>query len=174
MIIDPSPSDLARFPEDQMTRGVMTRRVFAWIIDAILIGMIGTALFSFCIFFGLITFGLGWPLFGFLPLVPLLYHWLTLSSPMSASPGQALLGLVVRRNDDFGPPTPLQAFAFTVLLYLTFALGWLWVLVAFITTRHRTFHDMLSGLVVLRAPMLIRSPGDWNMGAPPYQGPARP
>lgn len=174
MIIDPSAADLAYFREDQLTRGVMTRRVFAWIIDALLIGMIGTAVFAFCVFFGLITFGLGWPLFGIIPLVPLLYHWLTLASSMSASPGQMLLGLTVRHNDDLGPPSAMQALVFTVMLYVTFALGWVWMLVALITTRHRTFHDMLAGVVVVRARMLTRPSGDWNMGAPPYQGSARP
>jgi uncharacterized RDD family membrane protein YckC len=150
-----------------LTHGVMWRRFVAWIIDGILIGLLLTAAWSVCLAIGIVTLGFGFPIFGVLPAIPLLYHWLTLSSPMSASPGQAVMGLTVRNDEDLLPPTPFEALAFTVLLYLTLALGAIWVLVALFTIRHRTFHDMLSGLVVVRARALTRSPGFGNMGAYP-------
>ena len=34
--------------------------------------------------------------------------------------------------------------------YVTLALGAVWLVVALLTTRHRTLHDLLSGLVVVR------------------------
>ena len=157
------PATIADLQEDMMTTGVMWRRVVAWLIDGALIGMIAATLWSLCVVIGVVTFGLGIGVFGALPLVPLLYHWLTMASPMSASPGQAIMGLVVRHNDDLGPISPLQALAFTVLLYLTIALGALWVLVALVTRHHRTFHDMLSGVVVVRARALSRATAFWNM-----------
>ena len=157
------PATIADLQEDMMTTGVMWRRVVAWLIDGALIGMIAAALWSLCVVIGVVTFGLGIGVFGALPLVPLLYHWLTMASPMSASPGQAIMGLVVRHNDDLGPISPLQALAFTVLLYLTIALGALWVLVVLVTRHHRTFHDMLSGVVVVRARALSRATAFWNM-----------
>ena len=141
----------AMLPEDALTGGVMLRRLFAWIVDVFLIGLLCGAAFSFFVAVGVLTFGLSAGLFGTLPFIPLLYHWITLASPMSGSPGQALFGLEVRRNDDLGRPTVLQALVFTVLLYVTLAAGALWVLVAIVTVRHRTFHDMLSGLVVIRS-----------------------
>jgi uncharacterized RDD family membrane protein YckC len=159
---------LAELAEEQLTRGVMWRRVAGWLVDGILIVTIMAALWSVLVFLGIVTFGLSLPLLGLLPPVPLLYHWLTLASPMSASPGQALFGLVVRRDDDLGPPTPLQALVFTVFLYLTLALGAIWLLVALLTVRHRTFHDMLSGLIVVRARALTRAARFGNMGVPPY------
>jgi uncharacterized RDD family membrane protein YckC len=159
---------LADLAEEQLTQGVMWRRVAAWLVDGILIAMILAALWGGLLLFGIATLGFGLPLLGLLPVVPLLYHWLCLASPMSASPGQVVFGLAVRRDDDLGPPTPLQALAFTVLLYLTLALGAIWVLVALVTVRHRTFHDMLSGLLVVRARALTRASWFGNMGAGPH------
>jgi uncharacterized RDD family membrane protein YckC len=155
--------------DDAFSEGVLLRRVFAWFVDAVLQAIILAVLWMFCLFFGVMTFGLGWPLFGLLPLVPLLYQWLFLAGPPSATPGQMLLGLVVRRNDDLGPPTPLQALAFTLLFFLTLALGVIWMAVALFTVRHRTFHEIISGLVVIRAraldPPLTTKPASWNMRA---------
>ena len=50
-----------------------------------------------------------------LPAVPFLYHFLSLLRPASATPGQALMGLTVRRDPDLGPPTGLQALIFTAV-----------------------------------------------------------
>jgi uncharacterized RDD family membrane protein YckC len=151
--------------DDAMTTGVMPRRVIAWVLDTALLTLICSGLWLFCAAFGVLTLGLGWPLFGLLPVVPVLYQWLFLASSMTATPGQAMMGLAVRRNDDLGRPTPLQALAFTLLYYLTLALGWVWMGVALLTERHRTFHDMLSGLVVIRARTLTPPAGIWNMGS---------
>ena len=164
MITDPDA--IAALNAAQITSGVMSRRVIAWLIDCLLIGMIGTAVFSFCVFIGLVTFGFGAGAFGILPIVPLLYHWLSMASPMSASPGQAMLGLTVRNDDDLAPVTPLQALIFTALLYVTLALGVWPMLIALFTTRHRTIHDMLSGCVVVRKEALTRAAAFWNMRDP--------
>ncbi len=148
--------------------GVLLRRVVAWLIDAILEAIAMAVLWVFCLFFGLLTLGLGWPLFGLLPLVPLLYQWLFLIGPMSATPGQWLLGLVVRRDEDLAPPSPMEALAFTVLFFLTLALGVIWMAVALFTVRHRTFHEIISGLVVIRSRELdlsLTPPArSWNIG----------
>lgn len=163
MITDPDA--IAALNAAQITSGVMSRRVLSWLIDCLLIGMIGTAVFSFCVFIGLVTFGFGAGAFGILPVVPLLYHWLSMASPLSASPGQAMLGLSVRNDDDLAPVAPLQALIFTVLLYVTLALGVWPMLIALFTTRHRTIHDMLSGCVVVRKEALTRAAAFWNMDA---------
>ena len=119
--------------------------------------------------FGLLTLGLGLPLLGVLPFVPFCYHLLFVAGPASATPGQQALGLVVRRNDDLGRPTPLQAFVYTLVFYLTLATTGLLLLVALFTVRHRTLHDLASGLVVVRARALTGGLGSWNMqGGSPY------
>jgi len=77
-----------------------------------------------------------------------------------------MLGLTVRRNDDLGPPTGVQALVSTLLYYLTLATWGLLLLVALFTLRKRTLHDLVSGLVVVRVramDALTPPPGPWNM-----------
>ena len=164
MIYRMSPLD-----EDLLIEGVLTRRVFAWLIDVLLIALICVALWFALVLFGLLTLGLGLPLLGILPFVPFCYHMLFLAGPPSATPGQSALGLIVRRHDDLGRPTPVQALVSTLLFYVTLATSGLLLLVALFTVHRRTLHDLLSGLVVVRSRALTRGLGSWNMqGGSPY------
>lgn len=152
-----------------LTEGVLSRRVFAWLIDALVIALVLIALWFALLLFGVLTLGLGLPLVGVLPFVPFCYHLFFVAGPASATPGQQALGLVVRRNDDLGRPTQLQAFVFTLVFYLTLATSGLLLLIALFTLRKRTLHDLLSGLVVVRARALTAGAGSWNMqGGSPY------
>jgi uncharacterized RDD family membrane protein YckC len=152
-----------------LTEGVLARRIFAWLIDVLLIGLILAALWLVLLLFGVLTLGLGFPLLGILPFVPFCYHLLFVAAPASATPGQQALGLAVRRNDDLGRPTPVQAFIYTLLFYVTLATSGLLLLFALFTIRHRTLHDLASGLVVVRARALTGGLGSWNMqGGSPY------
>jgi len=152
-----------------LTEGVLARRVFAWLLDVPLIGLIVVALWFVLLLFGVLTLGLGLPLLGVLPFVPFCYHLLFVAAPASATPGQQALGLAVRRNDDLGRPTPVQAFIYTLLFYLTLATTGLLLLFALFTIRHRTLHDLASGLVVVRTRALTGGLGSWNMqGGSPY------
>jgi uncharacterized RDD family membrane protein YckC len=153
-------------PGVTLTEGVMSRRVVAWFIDAVLIGLLMAALWVVLLLFGLLTLGLGFSAMTILPFVPFGYQVLSLLCSASATPGQQMLDLTVRRDDDLGPPTVLQAVIFTLVFYLTLALTGLLLLIALFTERHRTLHDMLSGLVVVRAralQMLTPPPPYGNM-----------
>lgn len=152
-----------------LTEGVLTRRIFAWFIDVLLLGLILVMLWFVLLLFGVLTLGIGLPLFGILPFVPFCYHMLFLAGPASATPGQSALGLIVRRNDDFGHPTLGQAAVSTLLFYATLATSGLLLLAALFTVRHRMLHDLVSGLVVVRTRALTRGVGSWNMqGGSPY------
>ncbi len=153
----PTPSD------ELLTEGVISRRVVAWFIDALLIGLLVAVLWFVLFLFGLLTLGLGFGALGILPLVPFAYSVLFLLSSASATPGQQMFGLTVRRDDDLGPPTLLQALVFTLIYDLTLAFTGLLLLVALFTVRHRTLHDLASGLVVVRARRL-----DMLTPPPPY------
>jgi uncharacterized RDD family membrane protein YckC len=160
---------MSSLDEDLLIEGVLTRRVFAWLIDVLLIALICVALWFALVLFGLLTLGLGLPLLGILPFVPFCYHMLFLAGPPSATPGQSALGLIVRRHDDLGRPTPVQALVSTLLFYVTLATSGLLLLVALFTVHRRTLHDLLSGLVVVRSRALTRGLGSWNMqGGSPY------
>jgi uncharacterized RDD family membrane protein YckC len=142
----------------EFTSGVMSRRCLAWLIDLVLIGLIFAVLFVFLLLFGLLTLGLGFGAMAALPAVPFLYHFLSLLRSASATPGQAMMGLTVRRDADLGPPTGLQALIFIVVYYLTMATSGLLLLIALFTTRHRALHDLASDLVVVRR----RALEDWS------------
>ena len=101
--------------------------------------------------FGLLTLGLGFPLLGVLPFVPFCYHVLFLAGPSSATPGQRDDGADGAAQRRSRPPDALQAVISTLVFYLTLATSGLLLLVALFTDRHRTLHDLVSGLVVVRA-----------------------
>jgi uncharacterized RDD family membrane protein YckC len=152
--------------DDFLVGGVLTRRCLAWVIDVILIALLVWVLWWIMVMFGLLTFGLGFGTMAILPFVPFCYHLLSLLSSVSATPGQQMFGLTVRRNFDLGPPTGLQALIATAIFYLTLATSGLLLVVALFTTRHRTLHDLVSGLVVVRVramQTLTQTGGGWNM-----------
>ncbi len=156
--------------EDALLAGVRLRRCLAWLVDLVLVAMLVGLLWTSLLLLGLATFGLGWWFLGLVPLVPFAYHCLFLTSELSATPGQALCGLMVRRNDDLGPPSLAQAVVSTLIYYLTLATSGLLLLVALVTRRKRTLHDLISGLVVVRGRIwrnwaLTAAPGSWNMRA---------
>jgi uncharacterized RDD family membrane protein YckC len=149
--------------DEFLTGGVMSRRCVAWVIDIVLIALLIWVLWWLLILLGLLTFGLGWGAIGLLPFVPFCYHFFSLLGMASATPGQRMLGLTVRRNDDFGPPTALQAVISVLGFYLTLATTGVLLVVALFTIRHRTLHDLVSGLVVVRVQALTTPGGGWNM-----------
>jgi uncharacterized RDD family membrane protein YckC len=159
--------DAALEAEDALTQGVLSRRILAFILDGVLVAAVCAVLWVVLLTFGVLTLGIGMPLLGLLPLVPLLYNWLFVASPLSATPGQRLMGLTVRRNRDLAPPTPLEALVWTVGFLVTFSLGIVWFAAALITLRHRTLHDLVSGLVVVRIRALTQPAPIWN---PPAGG----
>jgi len=165
-------------PDDHfLTGGVLIRRVIAWVIDLIVIGVIVFGLGIMIWMLGFATFGLAWSMLAVLPFVPALYHGLSLLGPTSATAGQQLCGLIVRRNDDLGPPTPLQAAIAVGVYYVTWALSGILLVIALFTARARTLHDMASGLVVVRSDAmaaLTEARRSWNMGVgsyPQHRGP---
>ncbi len=160
------------YANDMLSEGVLWRRVAGWCVDTVLVALLVAVLWWVLVAVGFLTFGLGFPLLGVLPFVPFCYQVLFLIWPASATPGQQLFGLVVRRNEDLGRPTPLRAVLFVLGFYLTMATCGLLLAVALFTTRHRTLHDLVSGLVVVRThalQALTAPPGYWNMpGGQPY------
>ena len=142
-----------------LSDGVLSRRVAALALDIVAIIAIIALLFALFALIGATTFGLGMPLFHVLPLVPPLYHFLFLACPLSATPGQAALGLIVRRNADFARPDVVAALISVIGFYVTLALGAVWLAVAFFTTRRRTLHDLAAGLVVVRLRRLAEIAG---------------
>ncbi len=156
--------------DEWLTEGVMARRVLAWLIDAVVVAVLFVILKIAFLTFGIMTLGLGLPLLGLLPVVPFVYM-IGFVAVRSATPGQQAMGLLIRDNEVLSPPSWFQTLVWTVGLFVTMAAGAVWVLVALVTVRHRTLHDLASGLVVTRARSLAPRTGIWTM--PGRAGPSR-
>lgn len=144
-----------------LTRDVWPRRIVAFIIDFLLIAVLGFVAIWVVVVFGILTLGLGFLLGHLLPLVPFVYYVAWLVTMGAATPGQRLLGLTVRQDDSLALANPVrpslaQAIAWTVLLYLSFALSMVPFVAVFFNRRRRALHDILAGVTVVHASALNR------------------
>ena len=68
-----------RFDDRRLYAGVRTRRIFAFLIDYLIVVLLLIPAGVIVLLLGLLTFGLGWTLFAILfPIVAILYVWTTL------------------------------------------------------------------------------------------------
>jgi uncharacterized RDD family membrane protein YckC len=141
-----------RLDDVGLYEGVRTRRVFAFLIDylIVLLLLIPFGLLVFLI--GVFTLGLGWMLFSILfPLVALTYVWNTLGGPRQATTGMQMMGIRLERLDG-GRVDGLLAVVHTVLFWAgNVILSPLILLATLFLDRKRTVHDLLLGTVVVRS-----------------------
>ncbi len=142
----------SRLDDWRVYEGVRTRRVFAFLLDYLFIGLLVIPFAVLVLLLGILTLGLGWALFGVLgPIVALIYIWSTLGGAKQATPGMQLMGLRLDRLDE-RPVDGLLAVVHTVLFWAGNAiLTPLILLVSLFADRKRTLHDLLLGTVVTRA-----------------------
>jgi uncharacterized RDD family membrane protein YckC len=142
----------------ELFEGVLWRRAAAYVIDVFCIGLIATAvgllfLLLTVLSLGLLAPGL-WFLFAF---VPLAYHTLLVSGPHAATFGMRAFDLELRSLSGQRPMF-LQALAHAALFYLTVGATCALILLFALFNRHkRTLHDVLAGMVMLRANPLSRN-----------------
>jgi len=131
--------------------GVRTRRILAFLLDYLIIGLLCIPFAMLVALLGLITFGAGWALYGLLgPLVALIYVWNTLGGRSQATVGMRMMGLRLDRLDG-RPVDGLLAVVHTVLFWAGNVLLTPLILVApLLVDRKRTVHDLLLGTVVTR------------------------
>lgn len=129
----------------ELFAGIVFRRVFAYIVDVIILG--GAVVFLWFLVF--MTLGLLGPIAALITSVlPLAYHSFLIGGPNSATIGMRMMGIEVRRLDG-GRPDLAQAFLQTILFYATLALTGLLLVVALFNNRHRCLHDWLSGTLTV-------------------------
>lgn len=155
------PLDAEAARDAWLTRDVWPRRIFAFLVDLVLLAVLSVAVWWTIVVLGVATLGLGFLLLHFTWAIPPLYYVLWLRSAAAATPGQRLLGLTLRQDDTLEGGTPLppsfaQALAWTVLLGVSFMVGMLPFLLVLVTRRRRAGHDLLSGLTVVHAAALGR------------------
>ena len=134
---------------------LLPRRVFAYLIDIVLIGLAALLLALCGIVLGFVTFGLAWlsmPLV--LPLAIIGYYALTLGSSHRATVGMSLMDIVLTPARG----TPLDGWKVLLhplLFWLTIWISWpVSLLFALFTPRQQMLHDLVLGtLMVRRSPM---------------------
>lgn len=131
--------------------GVRTRRVLAFLVDYLIIGLLCIPFAVLVAVLGVITLGAGWALYAVLcPMVALIYVWNTLGGRSQATLGMRMMGIRLERLDG-RPIDGMLAVVHTVLFWAGNALLTPLVLLASLfIDRKRTLHDLLLGTVVTR------------------------
>jgi uncharacterized RDD family membrane protein YckC len=136
----------------RLYEGVALRRMFAFFLDMILMGIVLVVAFMAAATLWVISFTLiSIPVaLGALVFV-VLYDVFTIGGPASATPGMRVFGLKVI-NWSGGRPDNLQALLMSALFWTIYWLtGWLAAAIVFLNPRWRAAHDFLAGTVVVRA-----------------------
>jgi len=141
----------ARLDDARAFDGVLTRRVVAFVIDYLLIGLLLIPVAIAVGILGVLTLGLGWLLYPVLGiLVALVYVAFTMGGPSQATPGMRIAGIRLEQLDG-RPVGPMTAMMHTVLFWAGNAvLTPLILLATLFLDGKRTLHDLLLGTVVVR------------------------
>jgi uncharacterized RDD family membrane protein YckC len=150
--------DPERQPE--LFDGVLSKRIVAFIVDAILIVLLMIPAALMILILGLITLGIAWLLFPALfAIVALGYVALTLGGRASATPGMRLVGVEMRTWNG-QRMFPLLAMMHALIFWFSCGiLTPLILLVGLFTARRQMLHDLLLGVVALNAEPLARLGG---------------
>lgn len=150
---EPRPHAYDPASQPELFEGVLARRMFAFLFDAVIVLVPVAILALFMLMFTVVTLGLGVVVFALLgPIAAIwavLYVGVTLGSPHSATYGMRLMGLQMRTW--YGAPMYFLLGAVHAIFFwvLSTALTPLILLVALFNSRRRTLHDFLTGTVVI-------------------------
>ncbi|PSH63615.1 RDD family protein [Phyllobacterium sophorae] len=141
-----------RLDDWRMYQGVRTSRVFAFLIDYLIVFFLCIPVALLIAILGVATLGVGWMLYGIMfPAVALAYVATTMGGPRQATKGMQMMGLRLERLDGQKVDS-LLAVVHTVLFWgLNVVLTPLILLATLFLDRKRTVHDLLLGTVVVRA-----------------------
>ena len=151
--MQPHAFDPATQPE--LFNGVLSKRVFAFLIDLVVITVPVLFGYLFILLFGLLTLGLGWMLFWLAwpatVVWAIVYYGATLGGPRSATIGMRVMDIELRTW--YGAPGYFVLGAMHAVLF--------WVSVSFLTPfvvlvglfngRRRLLHDVVLGTVFINS-----------------------
>ena len=141
----PAPSSAPR-----LYGGLVLRRSLAYLVDVLIIAVLGLCLGFVLSLIGILSFGLLSPLaVVVMALWPLAYHSFFIAT-RGATPGMALFGLELR-DWGGGRVEALQAVLVVLAFYVTVSLtAWFVLIVILLNDRSRALHDILAGTVMVR------------------------
>lgn len=146
--------------EPELFRGVLARRVIAFMIDLLVLSVPVVLAVLFIAIFGVVTLGLGWALFWLVSpasvIWALIYYGSTLGGPRSATIGMRVMDLEFRTW--YGAPGYfVLGAAHAVVFYISVSvLSPFILLIGLFNARRRLAHDILLGTVVINNS--VRSP----------------
>jgi uncharacterized RDD family membrane protein YckC len=147
--------------QPELFRGVLTRRVFAFLIDLVVLSIPVILAYVFVGLFGLITLGLGWLLFWLVwpaaIIWAVIYYGASLGGPHSATLGMRVMDLELRTW--YGAPSYFVLGAMhAVLFWISVSmLTPLVLLIGLFNRRRRLLHDMILGTVVINSSVRIQA-----------------
>jgi uncharacterized RDD family membrane protein YckC len=146
--------------QPELFRGVLTRRLFAFLIDLVVLSIPVILAVIFIAVFGVVTLGLGWALFWLVSpasvIWALIYYGASLGGPHSATVGMRVMDLELRTW--YGAPCYFVLGAMHAVLFWVSVsvLSPLVLLVGLFNGRRRLLHDIILGTVVINSS--VRSP----------------
>lgn len=133
--------------------GVLSRRVFAFIIDYMIVLLLCIPAAVIVFFLGVVTLGLGFFLYPVLFfVVAILYFGMTLGSSAQATPGMRAVGIAMARLDGRRIDFLLATVHIALFWIINSILTPLILLAGLFTERSRLVHDFLLGTVIVRTP----------------------
>lgn len=133
--------------------GVLARRTVAFLVDLVILAIPMLFLSIFIFIAGIVTLGLGFLLYGLLPVVSVLwalvYYGWSFGRPESATIGMSMMDLEMRTW--YGAPAyfVLGAVHAVVFWVTVSALTPLVLIVGLLSARRRLLHDILVGTIVI-------------------------
>ena len=158
----PAPDAFDPWLHPELYRSVLTRRVFAFLIDLVVLAIPVVLACMFITIFGVVTLGLGWGLFWLVSpasvIWAIVYYGASLGGPHSATLGMRVVDLQLRTL--YGAPGYFVLGAAHAVLF--------WVLISFFTPlillvglfngRRRLLHDMMLGTVIVNNSAQLAQP----------------
>lgn len=141
--------------EPRWTEGTIGRRFLAYLVDVVVIAVMTAVLWVVIGILGVITFGLGWMLFGLLPLTAIVYNAITVSGASQGTIGMRMAGLRVLDATRGGTVSFVAAAVHALLFYVELSsAALLWIAdVAFGLFRsdRRLARDLITNVVFVRS-----------------------
>jgi uncharacterized RDD family membrane protein YckC len=151
----PRPHAFDPYAQPELFSGVLTRRMFAFLVDVVVISIPIILGVIFIAVFGVVTLGLGWALFWLVSpatvVWPVVYYGMSLGGPHSATWGMRMMGVQMRTFSG-QPGYFLLGAAHAVLFWASISLLTpLVLIVALLNGRRQLLHDLVLGTVVVNS-----------------------
>lgn len=133
------------------TSGVLGSRLFAYLVDLVVVGLLWAFFVTILFALGFLTFGLAWLLIGPLfPIIAVLYSGLTVSGPRRGTVGMRMTGIEMQTLS--AQPVPfVVAAVHAIFFYVSVSfLTPLVLLLGLFRDDCRLLHDLLAGIIAVR------------------------